>query len=93
VSLVGFKAQNHEQQVLVHGPRSHARPGSNTSTDILCEATDADGGRATPVVSGWLDDPRPDGPRYSAMGNAVTVNVIEWIHGRIVAYEEGRLAA
>jgi N-acetylglucosamine kinase-like BadF-type ATPase len=38
-------------------------------------------------------DPPPDGPRYAAMGNAVTVNVVHWIGSRIVSYEEGRLAA
>jgi DNA (cytosine-5)-methyltransferase 1 len=38
-------------------------------------------------------DPQPDGPRYAAMGNAVTVNVVHWIGSRIVGYEEGRLAA
>lgn len=28
-------------------------------------------------------DPRPDGPRYAQMGNAVTVNVAEWIGMRL----------
>jgi DNA (cytosine-5)-methyltransferase 1 len=32
-------------------------------------------------------DPQPDGPRYAAMGNAVTVPVIEWIGQRIVAVD------
>jgi len=27
----------------------------------------------------------PDGPRYKTMGNAVTVNVIEWIGKRILS--------
>lgn len=30
--------------------------------------------------------PLPDGPRYAAMGDAVTVPVIEWIGRRIVAF-------
>jgi DNA (cytosine-5)-methyltransferase 1 len=34
------------------------------------------------------EDPLPDGPRYAAMGNAVTVPVIEWIGRRIVNHEE-----
>lgn len=29
-------------------------------------------------------DPRPDGPRYSAMGDAVTVPVLEWIGRRVM---------
>lgn len=68
--------------------RSHVRPGSNNSTDIICPAPDPHGVRATSGVPGRVDDPRPDGPRYAAMGNAVTVNVIEWIGRRIVSYEE-----
>jgi site-specific DNA-cytosine methylase len=28
-------------------------------------------------------DPKPDGPRYAQMGNAVTVNVAEWIGHRL----------
>jgi phage N-6-adenine-methyltransferase len=34
VSLVGFKAQNHEQQVLVHGPRSHVDDRAATAEDF-----------------------------------------------------------
>jgi len=34
--------------------------------------------------------PMADGPRYRMMGNAVTVNVIEWIGRRIVAAEQAR---
>jgi hypothetical protein len=33
-------------------------------------------------------DPKPDGPRYAAMGDAVTVNVIEWIGVRVAAAEK-----
>lgn len=29
-----------------------------------------------------------DSPRYRALGNAVTVSVIQWIARRIIAYEE-----
>lgn len=28
-------------------------------------------------------DPKPDGPRYAQMGNAVTVSVAEWIGHRL----------
>lgn len=34
MSLVGFKAQNHEQQVLVHGPRSHVDDRALTLGDF-----------------------------------------------------------
>lgn len=51
---------------------------------------DPDGVRTTPGVPGRVDDPvtcaydpKPDGPRYAQMGNAVTVNVAEWIGHRL----------
>jgi len=31
-------------------------------------------------------NPKPDGPRYAQMGNAVTVPVIEWLGRRIMEY-------
>lgn len=31
------------------------------------------------------DDPKPDGPRYAAMGDAVTVNCAEWLGLRLLA--------
>jgi phage N-6-adenine-methyltransferase len=34
MSLVGFKAQNHQQQVLVHGPRSHVDDRALTDFDF-----------------------------------------------------------
>jgi C-5 cytosine-specific DNA methylase len=43
--------------------------------------------RALAIVPGRLDrcafDPKPDGPRYAACGDAVTVNVAEWIGRRL----------
>lgn len=34
MSLVGFKAQNHEQQVLVHGPKDHVDDRATTPEDF-----------------------------------------------------------
>lgn len=56
--------------------RSHMRPGSNHSDEVVAEG---------PADSPVPYDPRPDGPRYAAMGDAVTVNVIEWIGVRLRA--------
>lgn len=53
---------------------------------ILSPAPDPDRMRETSRVSGRLDSREPDGPRYRALGNAVTVPVIEWIGKRIVRY-------
>jgi DNA (cytosine-5)-methyltransferase 1 len=90
--------------------RSHVRPGSNDIGGIVAHTlraegfdasedgtgppADANGVRAPAGLPGRVDDPQPDGPRYSAMGNAVTVNVLEWIGRRIVAQcERERVAA
>lgn len=37
----------------------------------------------------WFGVPnaRPDGPRYAALGDAVTVNVAEWIRARLMRCE------
>src|SRR3989304_593576 len=50
---------------------------------------DADGVREATELPRWLDpDVRtPDGRRYAALGDAVTVNVIEWIGWRLAAAE------
>lgn len=37
-------------------------------------------------------DPAPDGPRYSACGDAVTVPVAQWIGERIMGHEGLRAA-
>ncbi|HZT91242.1 MAG TPA: DNA cytosine methyltransferase [Gaiellaceae bacterium] len=70
--------------------RSHVRPGSNASNEVVDGETVR---RLMPVEcerlqgfpDGWTDlGGTPDSPRYSAMGDAVTVNVAEWIGGRLV---------
>ena len=50
-------------------------PGHNTDGHIVSTAPDAYGVRAPSGLPRRVDDPQPDGPRYAAMGNAVTVNV------------------
>jgi len=69
----------------------NAHPGSNRRTDgesetFVCAPPDPDGVREATGVPRWLDPcPRcPDGRRYAALGDAVTVNVIEWIGRRIL---------
>ena len=68
--------------------REQRRNGRTESTHRLYRApAHPDRMRAAPIVPRRVDDPPPDGPRYAAMGNAVTVNVAEWIGRRIVNYE------
>jgi DNA (cytosine-5)-methyltransferase 1 len=60
--------------------------------------------RITPVEAerlqgfpdGWTDvefkgKPAPDTARYKALGNSMTVNVMEWIAKRILMVEKGEL--
>lgn len=63
---------------------------SEDDPNLVCSSPDAHGVRATPGLPGRVDDPVPDGPRYSACGNAVTVNVAHWIGERIVMFEASR---
>ena len=55
---------------------------------VVCAETDADRGREATGIPGRVDT--PDGPRYAALGDAVTVPVIEWIGRRILAAHEQR---
>lgn len=57
---------------------------------LVSPPPDPDRVRTAPGVPGRVDDPvtcaydpKPDGPRYAQMGNAVTVNVAEWIGHRL----------
>jgi DNA (cytosine-5)-methyltransferase 1 len=44
-------------------------------------------GWTIPDETDWREYPKPDGPRYAQMGNAVTVNVAEWIGARLMEVE------
>lgn len=59
-------------------------PGHNTDSHIAL-------GGGEPTDSCALDL-QPDGPRYAACGDAVTVNVAEWIGRRILDYEQRKAA-
>jgi DNA (cytosine-5)-methyltransferase 1 len=70
--------------------RSHTRPGSNNSTDVLGDAgvrrlTPTECERLQALPDGWtqLGD-TPDSRRYSALGDAVTATVSEWIGRRLI---------
>jgi DNA (cytosine-5)-methyltransferase 1 len=43
-------------------------------------------GWTIPDGTDWREHPKPDGPRYAQMGNAVTVPVAEWIGQRIMEF-------
>ncbi len=65
-------------------------PAGDECQNLVSPPPDPDRVRTAPGVSGRVDDPvtcaydpKPDGPRYAQMGNAVTVNVAEWIGQRL----------
>jgi DNA (cytosine-5)-methyltransferase 1 len=86
--------QNGAENIVAHTLTTRWRSGDDgggRGTPLAaCSATDADGVRETPGLSGRMDDsvtcpfdPKPDGHRYVQMGNAVTVPVAEWIGRRL----------
>ena len=56
---------------------------SRGSSDAVCQANAPFGIRETPGISGQLDS-----ARWTALGNAVCVPVIEWIASRIVSVDD-----
>jgi DNA (cytosine-5)-methyltransferase 1 len=76
-----------------------ADPGRTDRKPIVIgPALDAHGMRAATGLPGRLDDPsgertdpKPDGRRYAAVGDAVTVNVAAWIGRRLALFEAGEL--
>ena len=72
------------------GPSGYdGSPDPDRHSLVVGPAPDADGVREAPGIPGRLDTATPDGHRYAALGDAVTVPVIEWIGRRILATPEG----
>jgi DNA (cytosine-5)-methyltransferase 1 len=72
------------------GGKRGYRVGTEEARDgqlVVGTPVDPDRVRASSGFSRRLDG-TPDGPRYRALGNAVTVNVAEWIAKRIMACEK-----
>jgi DNA (cytosine-5)-methyltransferase 1 len=75
------------------GGRRQAGPGLPSDEDRFNGApADPDRVRAPSELPRRVDDPKPDGPRYAQMGNAVTVNVAYWIGRRLADCERSRAA-
>lgn len=72
------------------GYRIDAEGAAGHQLIVESQAADADRVRATAGLPDLVDDPRPDANRYAAIGNAVTVNVAEWIGRRIIDWETSR---
>lgn len=79
--------QDFDTQDFVHPGLRSDQAGVRRLTPTECE-------RLQGFPDGWtIPDPdadpgnlhpKPDGPRYAQMGNAVTVNVAEWIGRRLM---------
>lgn len=62
-----------------------AGAGVRRLTPVECERLQGfPDGWTIPDGTDWREHPKPDGPRYAQMGNAVTVPVAEWIGRRIM---------
>jgi len=57
--------------------------GTPLTVDASGAKVDADRVRETSGLPRRVDDPLPDGRRYAACGDAITVNVAEWIGRRL----------
>jgi DNA (cytosine-5)-methyltransferase 1 len=68
-------------------PTIHEKQGVRRLTPVECERLQGfPDGWTIPDNTPWQEHPKPDGPRYAQMGNAVTVPVAEWIGHRIMEY-------
>lgn len=79
-----------KQSHALHGQWDSHRADSQTYC-VVSTAAYANGMRKAPGIPGRLDA-NPDGPRYSALGDAVSVPVAEWIGRRLLAahFETGK---
>lgn len=71
--------------------RPHARVGAKVSTPCIEDAEKFQG-----FEPGWTepaDDGRANGPRWKLVGNAVTVDVADWLVGRLLAPGEVAIPA
>jgi DNA (cytosine-5)-methyltransferase 1 len=80
-----------DRDSVAHALRSEGFDASEDGTGrgiplVVGAPPDADGVRAPPGAARRLDAPHgvPDGPRYAACGDAVTVPVAEWIGRRLL---------
>ena len=82
-------------QTLLGSGGHDGSPDPDRHSLVVGPTPDTDGVRETPGVPRRLDPAAPDGPRYAALGDAVTVPVIEWIGRRILVahMKEGRRSA
>ena len=70
----------------------HDRMPSDAGHAVVRRLTPVEVERLQAFPDGWTDvDGKADSHRYRQMGNAVTINTVEWIARRIVAVEDGAL--
>lgn len=82
-----LQAQTSEGRGGSEGPKALVDEGVRRLTPTECERLQGfPDGWTIPDETDWREYPRPDGPRYAQMGNAVTVPVAEWIGRRLMEY-------
>jgi DNA (cytosine-5)-methyltransferase 1 len=78
--------QDFDTQDFVHPGLRSPEPGVRRLTPTECERLQGFPDQWTVLGESDEPNPKPDGPRYAQMGNAVSVPVAEWIGCRIVEY-------
>ena len=79
--------QDFDTQDFVHPGLRSDQSSVRRLTPTECERLQGfPDGWTIPDGTDWREYPRPDGPRYAQMGNAVTVPVAEWIGRRLMEY-------
>ncbi len=81
-----FDTQDFDTQDFVHPGLRSPEPGVRRLTPTECERLQGFPDQWTVLGESDEPNPKPDGPRYAQMGNAVSVPVAEWIGCRIVEY-------
>ena len=82
-----LQAQTSKNRGGTEGPKALTDSGVRRLTPTECERLQGfPDGWTIPDGTDWREYPRPDGPRYAQMGNAVTVPVAEWIGRRLMEY-------
>jgi site-specific DNA-cytosine methylase len=77
--------QDFDTQDFVHPGLRSDQASVRRLTPTECERLQGfPDGWTIPDETDWREYPKPDGPRYAQMGNAVTVPVAEWLGRRIM---------
>jgi len=93
---VGIGEEDGPTQTMRSDGKSPAVGIANEPKYVVRRITPVEAERLQGFPDGWTDvefkgKPAPDTARYKALGNSMTVNVMQWIAKRILMVEKGEL--